>query len=60
VPETRVTIKRDGTIEIEGFGYEGDICLEDLMKLLREMEKRGIKITQRKTAKKLEAQTATV
>ncbi|MCI4408922.1 MAG: hypothetical protein JHC26_07500 [Thermofilum sp.] len=60
MPETRVTIKRDGTIEIEGFGYEGEICLDDLMKLIREMEKRGVKITQRKTAKKQEAQMATV
>ena len=60
MPETRVTIKRDGTIEIEGFGYEGDTCLEDLMKLIRELDKRGVKVIQRKTAKKLEAQTATV
>lgn len=42
VPTTRVTVKLDGTVVVEGIGYAGRACLADLESLLAELRKLGV------------------
>ena len=42
MPETRIVIRPDGRVEIEGVGYQGTECLEALQKLMESLGRRGI------------------
>jgi acylphosphatase len=41
VPRTIVRVHRDGRVEVEGEGYRGEACLEDLERLLEELRRLG-------------------
>lgn len=42
MPTTRIIVRKDGTISIEGIGYQGAVCLEDLQKILSALRTFGI------------------
>jgi len=44
VPATRVLVGRDGSVVVEGVGYSGSECLEDLEELLRRLRERGVEV----------------
>jgi len=44
VPATRVLVGRDGSVVLEGVGYSGGECLEDLERLLEKLRERGVEV----------------
>jgi hypothetical protein len=44
VPATRVLVGRDGSVVVEGVGYSGSECLEDLEGLLRRLREKGVEV----------------
>ncbi len=42
MPVTRIIVKKDGSIIIEGIGYTGTACLQDLEKILSTLKAFGI------------------
>jgi len=42
MPKTRIYVSKSGKILIEGIGYSGNACIEDLQKLLEEVKKLGV------------------
>jgi len=44
VPTTKVLVGRDGSVVVEGVGYSGSECLEDLEKLLEKLREKGVEV----------------
>ena len=53
MPKTRIVIKRDGSVVIEGLGYFGSECLSDLHRILEGLEKSGAKIDIKEVKRKI-------
>ena len=44
MPVTRIVVKRDGSIEVEGIGYTGKACIDALQQLLAMLKQYGVDV----------------
>ncbi|RLE48466.1 MAG: hypothetical protein DRJ18_01935 [Candidatus Methanomethylicota archaeon] len=59
MPTTRVLIRNDGKVVIEGINYVGNQCLVDLQRLQDMLKSLGVEVNIEAQRKKPEAQLAT-
>jgi len=58
MPVTRVLVTKDGSIVVEGIGYAGDVCLQDLQRLAEALRRYGIDVKVEQQQRKPEAQVS--
>ena len=44
MPITRIVISKDGRVIVEGIGYTGKVCLQDLQRLVEALRQFGIDV----------------
>ena len=60
MPVTRIIIDRRGRIVVEGIGYQGYKCIEELQKILESLKSYGIEVNIESQQLKAEATTVTI
>jgi len=60
MPITRIVIDKRGRISIEGIGYKGYKCIEELQKILESLKSYGIEVNIESQQLKAEATTVTI
>ena len=59
MPTTRIVVRGNGKIYIEGLGYAGNACLEDLKKVLALLKSQGIEVEEAQIKTKTTTTTRT-